>query len=171
MKIIIELFLANIRHAARALDGGDPETAVEYLETARALAPTLDERKTCEKAHEEASLGNPERAEHLLESLISDFAAPHKKQDCKNSENPRLKAFDQYYSTKEVFYTRYSATCAAKSGDWICRCDNQRGGHFYTIHKRFINPAFNARGFLKPGTILGMWNEITYLKRKAKGTK
>lgn len=81
--------------------------------------------------------------------------------------NPsRLSAFDEHYAGKEIFWTEDSATCAANRGNWICRIDNQRGGHFYTIHKRFINPPFNRKGFLNRGTVLGMWNEITYLKQK-----
>lgn len=83
MKSQTELFFANIRHAARALDGGDPETAVEHLETAIALAPDLDARKLAEKAHEEASIGNPEKAEHLIEMILQDC----KTSDCKTSNS------------------------------------------------------------------------------------
>lgn len=77
----------------------------------------------------------------------------------------RLDAFDKHYAGKEMFWTEGAAIAAAKPGNWICKCDNQRGGHFYTIHRKFINPPFNKPGFLQVGSILGCWNEITFIRQ------
>jgi len=52
--------------AKKMLEAGDPIEAVSALELAELQPMDLDSRKLIEKAKEEANIGSPQRAEHLL---------------------------------------------------------------------------------------------------------
>jgi len=55
--------------AQKMLEAGDPVEAVSALDLAVLIPVDLDTRKLIEKAREEAHIGSPERAEHLLEMI------------------------------------------------------------------------------------------------------
>ena len=70
----VKLFLGHIRPALSSLDGGDTDAAGEYLATASAFCPSLAMRKQLEKVQDECSHGSLEKAEAILEQLVSDAA-------------------------------------------------------------------------------------------------
>jgi len=67
----LKLFLGHLRPALSSLDGGDPDAAGEYLVTASAFCPSLAMRKQLEKVQDECAHGSLERAETILEQLVS----------------------------------------------------------------------------------------------------